>query len=396
MANPVRCVIMRGGTSKAVFLKENDLPTNPLLRKNVILGIFGSPDKRQIDGLGGADPLTSKLAIIGPPLSDPRATGTHLTYTFGQVEIDAPAIDFLSLCGNISSAVGAFAVYEGMVQPTAPITTVRAFNTNLNRVLNIEVPVENNRPIERGDFVVPGVPGSGARILVDFAETAGSACGALLPTGNPVDRLEISDFGTIEASLVDIGNAHVFIRARDVGLVGTETAAEIDAKIDLRDLLERIRGAAACRMKMITDPTRSKQDSPATPILGMISPPADYRNDIGRSSVKAGDVDLVSRLMFMQQMHKTYAGTSTVCTGVASRIPGTIVHEMTRPESLLNDVVRIGHPAGVIGTETRVELKGNDYVVRRATLGRTARRIMEGYVFPGAIADSDAMHEAHI
>jgi 2-methylaconitate cis-trans-isomerase PrpF len=387
---------MRGGTSKAVFLKENDLPTNPLLRKNVILGIFGSPDKRQIDGLGGADPLTSKLAIIGPPLSDPRAAGTHLTYTFGQVEIDAPAIDFLSLCGNISSAVGAFAIYEGMVQPTAPITTVRAFNTNLNRVLNIEVPVENNRPIERGDFVVPGVPGSGARILVDFAETAGSACGALLPTGNPVDRLEISGFGTIEASLVDIGNAHVFIRARDVGLVGTETAAEIDAKIDLRDLLERIRGAAACRMKMITDPTRSKQDSPATPILGMISPPADYRNDIGRSSVKAGDVDLVSRLMFMQQMHKTYAGTSTVCTGVASRIPGTIVHEMTRPESLLNDVVRIGHPAGVIGTETRVELKGNDYVVRRATLGRTARRIMEGYVFPGAIADSDAMHEAHI
>jgi 2-methylaconitate cis-trans-isomerase PrpF len=136
----------------------------------------------------------------------------------------------------------------------------------------------------------------------------------------------------------------------------------------------------------------SLQESPATPILGMVSPPADYRNDIGRSSVKAGDVDLVSRVMFMQQMHKTYAGTSTVCTGVASRIPGTIVHEMTRPESLQNDVVRIGHPAGVIGTETRVELKGNDYVVRRATLGRTARRLMEGYVFPG---DSDAAQEAH-
>jgi 2-methylaconitate cis-trans-isomerase PrpF len=111
--------------------------------------------------------------------------------------------------------------------------------------------------------------------------------------------------------------------------------------------------------------------------------------------VKAGDVDLVSRVMFMQQMHKTYAGTSTVCTGVASRIPGTLVHEMTRPESLQNDVVRIGHPAGVISTETRVEIKGNDYVVRRATLGRTARRLMEGYVFPGAIADSDAAHEAH-
>ncbi len=395
MADPVRCVIMRGGTSKAVFLKENDLPADPTLRKNVILGIFGSPDKRQIDGLGGADPLTSKLAIIGPPLDDPRAAGTHLTYTFGQVEIDVPEIDFQSLCGNISSAVGAFAVYEGLVRPTAPVTTVRTFNTNLNRVLTIEVPVENNRPLERGDFVVPGVPGSGARILVDFADTAGAACGGLLPTGNAVDRFDIDGHGTIEASLVDIGNAHVFIRARDVGLIGTETASEIDGKKELRELLERIRGTAAHRLKMISQPGRSKQESPATPILGMVSPPADYHNEIGRSTVRAGEVDVVSRLMFMQQVHKTYAGTSTVCTGVASRIPGTLVHEMTRPESLASELVRIGQPAGVISTETRVELDGNDYVVRRATLGRTARRIMEGYVFPRAIADSPATHEAH-
>ncbi|MEI9805579.1 MAG: PrpF domain-containing protein [Pseudolabrys sp.] len=215
----------------------------------------------------------------------------------------------------------------------------------------------------------------------------------MLPTGNPIDRLDIPGFGEIEASLLDIGNAHVFIRARDVGLVGTETAAEIDAKADLRELLEKIRGAAAFRMKMISDPARSKQESPATPILGMLSPAADYRNELGKSTVKAADVDLVSRLMFMQQMHKTYAGTSTVCTGVASRVPGTIVHEMTRPETLENPVVRIGHPAGVIGTETRVELKGNDYIVRRATLGRTARRILEGYVYPGAIADSDETQE---
>jgi methylitaconate Delta-isomerase len=385
MASPIRCVIMRGGTSKAVFLKENDLPADPVRRKNAILGIFGSPDKRQIDGLGGADPLTSKLAIIGPPRSDPRAAGTHLTYTFGQVEIDKPAIDFLSLCGNISSAVGAFAVYEGLVAATEPITTVRAYNTNLNRVLNIEVPVKDNRPLERGDFVVPGVPGTGARILVDFADTAGAACGALLPTGNSVDRLDIQGFGGIEASLVDIGNAHAFIRAHDVGLVGTETAAEIDARSELRDLLERIRGVAAYRMKLIGDPARSKPESPATPILGMVSPPADYEIDGG--AVNADDVDIVSRLMFMQQMHKTYAGTSTVCTGVASRISGTIVHEMTRRETLERDVMRIGHPAGVIETETRVELSGNQYVVRRATLGRTARRIMEGYAYPRDIDD---------
>ncbi len=181
----------------------------------------------------------------------------------------------------ISSAVGAFAVYEGMVTPTAPVTRVRAFNTNLNRVLTIEVPVFGARPEERGDFVVPGVPGSGARILVDFAETAGAACGALLPTGSCIDRLEVAGFGEIEASLVDIGNAHVFVRARDIGLVGTETAAEIDARSDLRELLENIRGSAAHRMRMISEPGRSKQESPATPILGMVSRPADYRNEIG-------------------------------------------------------------------------------------------------------------------
>lgn len=389
MINPVRCVIMRGGTSKAVFLKECDLPTQDDWRRRVILGIFGSPDARQIDGLGGADPLTSKLAIIGPPRDDERAAGTHLTYTFGQVEIDTDSIDYHSLCGNVSSAVGAFAVYEGMVTPTAPVTVVRVFNTNLNRVLAVEVPVENNRPLERGDFVVPGVPGSGARILVDFAETAGAACGALLPTGSTVDRLEIEGFGPIEASLVDIGNAHVFIRARDVGLAGTETAAEIDANGELRTLLEKIRAAGASRMKMNGDDGSGKV-SPATPLLGMVSPPADYYNAIGRSTVSSSDVDLISRLMFMQRAHKTYAGTSTVCTGVASRIPGTIVHEVTDPEARENPVVRIGHPAGVIETETRVEPSGNGYVVKRATLARTARRIMEGYVYPAPIADREA------
>ena len=171
MAESIRAVIMRGGTSKAIFLREADLPSDPKERERVILSIFGSPDKRQIDGLGGADPLTSKLAIIGPVREDlPRAAGTHLTYTFGQVEIDHPEIDWLSLCGNISSAVGAYAVFEGLVRPTSPVTSVRVFNTNLNRVLTVEVPVEGGRPVERGDYIVPGVPGSGARIVIDFAD----------------------------------------------------------------------------------------------------------------------------------------------------------------------------------------------------------------------------------
>jgi 2-methylaconitate cis-trans-isomerase PrpF len=377
---------MRGGTSKAVFLREADLPNDPHERERLILALFGSPDKRQIDGLGGADPLTSKLAIIGPVRDDdPRATGTHLTYTFGQVEIDKPEIDWLSLCGNITSAVGAYAVFEGLVRPTTPITEIRVFNTNLNRILTVEVPVENGRPVERGSYAVPGVPGTGARISIDFSATAGGATGHLLPTGNAVDHLDIPGFGDIEVSLVDIGNAHVFIRARDVGLNGTESAAEIDRNGDLRILLERIRGAAAVRMGMATSAEAAREETPATPLLGMVSPPASYVAALTGEVMDESAMDLVSRLMFMQQMHKTYAGTSTVCTGVATRLPGTIVHEVARPHN--RKEVRIGHPAGIIDTETVVDRVGEAYVVRRATLGRTARRLMEGYAFvPDTVA----------
>ena len=380
MTIKTNCVIMRGGTSKAIFLKQEDIPDEEAAKKKLILRIFGSPDSRQIDGLGGADPLTSKLAIIGPPppISEnfPRA---DLTYTFGQVEINSPDIDWLSLCGNITSAVGVYAIEEGYVEAQAPITTVRVFNKNLQRILTVEVPVENGQPVVRGDFLVPGVPGSGAPILIDFADTAGAATGALLPTGNPIDCLHVPGFGEIEMSLVDIGNAHVFIRARDVGIKGTETAASLDADPKLRKLFELIRGVGAAKMNMISNVKDSSKESPATPILAVVSEPADYHNQITETLVHEDEVDLVSRLQFMQQTHKTYAGTSTVCTGAASRIPGTIVHEVSRKRAGIT--LRIGHPAGVIETETIIEETNGIRMVKRATLSRTARRILEGTVY---------------
>jgi 2-methylaconitate cis-trans-isomerase PrpF len=375
----LRCTIMRGGTSKAVFLRETDLPPPGPARDAIILKVFGSPDKRQIDGLGGADPLTSKLAIIA------RSTrpDADVIYTFGQVEIDEPHVDYHSLCGNISSAVGHYAIEEGLVAPTEGMTRVRVYTTNLKRVLSVEVPVRDGRPVRVGDYRVPGVPGSGARILLDFAETAGGATGALLPTGNARDTLDVPGVGTIEASLVDIGNAHVFVRARDVGLVGTESAAEIDRDKGLLDRLERIRGAAAHRMGMASAPLAARAESPATPILGIVSPPAPYVSHIDGARVEAADIDLVSRVMFMRITHKTYAGTSTACTGVAARIPGGIVHEMTRPDAQARAELRIGHPAGVIETQSEVVLAGDgrNHGVRRATLGRTARRLLDGTVY---------------
>ncbi len=375
----LRCTIMRGGTSKAVFLREEDLPPPGRERDAIILRVFGSPDKRQIDGLGGADPLTSKLAIIGAP----RVANTDVTYTFGQVEIDRPHVDYKSLCGNISSAVGQYAIEMGLVEAVEPMTRVRAYTTNLKRILTIEVPVRDGRPVRAGDYRIPGVPGTGARILLDFADTAGGATGALLPTGNVTDILDVPGVGPIEASLVDIGNAHVFIRASDVGLTGTETPASIDADPALLDRLEQIRAAGALRMGMVTSVAAARAESPATPILGIISPPADYIGHLDGVPVAADAVDVVSRLLFMQITHKTYAGTSTACTGVAARIPGTIVHQALRIAARDTLEIRIGHPAGVIDTQAEVELSssGRNPGVRRATLGRTARRILDGTVY---------------
>ena len=192
MLDSVRCVILRGGTSKGIYLKESDLPTNSKERDRTILEIFGSPDKRQINGLGGADPLTSKVCVIGPPpVDNPKAKGAQLTYTFGQVEIDKPEVDYHSLCGNLTSGVGVFAIWEQMVEPTSPVTTVRIYNTNLDSMLLVEVPVVDGQPLENGNFSIPGVHGTGARIQVDFADTAGASAGALLPTGNPTDFLDV-------------------------------------------------------------------------------------------------------------------------------------------------------------------------------------------------------------
>ena len=387
MSQSIECVIMRGGTSKAVFLKDEDLPADTAQREQLILRVFGSPDQRQIDGLGGADPLTSKLAIIGKPGPELKDRA-DVVYTFGQVGIREASIDWHSLCGNISSAVGLYCVQEGLVPLAEPVTTVRVFNTNLRRMLRVDVPVQDGMPCPRGDYTVPGVPGTGARIDVDFAETAGSSTGALLPTGNPMDEVEVPGMGAVPMTLIDTGNAHVFVKASDIGLHGAESVSEIDADPALLVRLEAIRDAGAVRMGMASAIGRARVESPATPILGVVAPPVDYTAELTGERIKADDVDFVSRLQFMQQSHKTYAGTSTACSGVAARLEGTLVNQVARRIS--DETVRIGHPAGVIETEAVVEAKGRALYVRRATLGRTARRILEGRVYIDILGEAEA------
>lgn len=366
----IPCVIMRGGTSKAVFLLENDLPADARLRDKIILSIFGSPDSRQIDGLGGADPLTSKLAIIGAS-SRPDA---DVDYTFGQVDIHTPFVDYSSNCGNISSAVGPYAISQGLVKAVEPMTIVRIYNTNTDSVFQAEVPVVNGKPAVLGDYHIHGVPGTGARIGMNLAGTVGAKTGSLLPTGNAFDVIQIEGFGSLTVSMVDAGSPMVFVRAADLGLTGVETPAQIDSNPQMLELLETIRCIAAEKMG-IASQAEARARVRAVPMVAFVAPPQSYKSHIDGAPIAAEDIDFVSRDMFMQIMHKTYSGTATVCTGCAAVTPGTIVYELRgeRPTGL----VRIGHPGGIIECDTSVQ----DGKITRAIFGRTARRIMEGYVY---------------
>jgi 2-methylaconitate cis-trans-isomerase PrpF len=330
---------------------------------------------RQIDGLGGADVLTSKLAIISPSTRE----DADVDYTFGQVSIDTEFVDYGGNCGNISSAVGPFAIDEGLVEPKEPFTTVRIHLTNSNNILVAEVPVKHGRAAVEGDFRIDGCPGTGAKITLDWSDTVGAITGKLLPTGNAKDCIQIGGKG-YPVSIVDAANPLVFIHASSLGMKGTESPAEIEADKGLMRTIERIRGEACVMIGLVDRPEDAATKTPYQPFFAIVSEPADYQT-IGGSKVKAANVDLVSRLLFMLRMHKTYPVTGTVCTGAAVRVPGTIAYEVLREEAKSRMTVQIGHPGGVIPVEAEATYKNDQVKLTRIGVYRTARRIMDGYVY---------------
>lgn len=370
---PYKVVIHRGGTSKGIFIKENELPKAPEARSRVIRAIFGTPDRREIDGLGGADVLTSKLAIIGPS-TRPDA---DVDYTFAQVSFDTELVDYGGNCGNISAGVGPFAIDEGMVAVTEPITRVRIHQVNTDCILIADVPVKDGKACTMGDCRIDGVPGTGAKIMLDFNDTAGSTTGKLLPTGNPVDTVHVEGYGDFEVSIVDAGNVLVFIEAASLGLKGTETCAEIEADKALSDKIEAIRATCTVKIGMAATVQEATEKSAYVPFFAIVSKPADYTVAIDGHQVKVEDVDIVSRLSFMLHMHKTYPGTGTVCTGAAARIPGTLVYRQLSEEAKTRNILRIGHPGGVIEVDA-IAQDPQGLSFERLAYERTARRIMEG------------------
>jgi methylitaconate Delta-isomerase len=394
----LRCAIVRGGTSKGVFIMMNEYPKDPAKRDAVILAVFGSPDVRQIDGLGGADVLTSKHAIISRS-SRPDA---DVDYTFAQVSFESALVDYGGNCGNISSAVGPFAIDEGLVEAVEPVTTVRIRMTNSDRILIAEVPVKGGKAMVDGDFAIDGVPGTGAKIAMDWSDVVGSITGKLLPTGNAKDTIEVDDVvggitgklmptgnpkDTIETdgvkytvSIVDAGNPVVFVHAASLNMKGTESPNEIESNKPLMETIEKIRGHAAVMCGMVERPEDAKTISPYVPFFFIVSPPADYRT-INGTIVKAKNIDLVARGLFMLKAHKAIQVSGSLCTGAAARVPGTIVGDVLRETAGTRSTISIGHPSGTFPVEAEAETVDGQVKIKRLRVFRTARRIMDGYVY---------------
>ena len=370
----VRAAVIRGGTSKGVYLLAGELPMDPAVRDRVILAIFGSPDPRQINGLGGADPLTSKVAIIA---RSARADA-DVDYTFGYVGIDKAAVDYDGNCGNISQGVGPFAVDEGLVPVTEPITNVRIFNTNTKKVIEAAVPVRHGRALTEGDFVVNGVPGTGAKILLNFVNSGGSKTGKLLPTGNVADKMELADGRTVRASLVDAANPAVFVQAAEIGFTGKELPKDTATNPQILAIMEEIRVKGALMMKLATGPD---QVSPAVPKVAFVAAPRDYETSTGKT-VAASDCDLLARTKALAVMHKAYAVTGGICVGAAAMIEGTVVNEVVGERAKTSGVVRVGHPSGVSDfVITVVKKPSGEFELTQSGVAGTSRRIMDGYVY---------------
>ncbi len=364
--------VMRGGTSKGIYILEKDLPEDKAEWEPLLLRMMGSPDKKQIDGLGGAQSVTSKVAIV----KRSERSDADVDYTFAQVSVDKPLVSYKGNCGNISSGVGPFAIEKGLVPAEEGTTTVRIFNTNTGKVIAADVATENGSVVYQGDFPIAGVPGTGSRIRLKFIDPAGTLGQGLLPTGNAADTLEIPGFGPVEVSIVDAANPLVFVKAADLGLTGWELPDALNGDEKKLTLLETVRGMAAQRLGLTEDYRKSAWETPGIPKMTFVAEAADYVTSDGKE-VRKEDIDLLSRMMSMQKPHPSYAMTGAMCTAAAAVIPGSVVQQVLNPKAD-TEYIRIGHPGGVLACGVEYEMKENEPVIEDTFGFRTANLLLEG------------------
>lgn len=358
------CMIMRAGTSKGIFFKEEDMPANREEWPDFLLDIMGSPDKRQIDGLGGANSLTSKVAII----KKSNDINIDVDYTFAQVSIAEKTVDFKGNCGNISSGVGSFAIESGIISASKPIESIVIKNTNTGKVIQSDVRIKDGEVIEDGSIKIPGVPGSGSRIDLTFFEPEGAVTGKLLPTGKVKEKI-ITSIGDVQISIVDSANPLVFMRAEDLGLTGKELHYKFTE--DKLRLVEEIR-SIACELCGFAPREEATAKSPAVPKATIISEPKSYMTTSDEEA-KAANMDMTIRMMSMQKPHQALAITGAVCTATAYEVKGSLVNEIVAQNDL--KTIRLGHPGGVMNVQ--IKEKNN---LKGFSVERTARVIMEGKV----------------
>ncbi|WP_245870378.1 2-methylaconitate cis-trans isomerase PrpF family protein [Teichococcus rhizosphaerae] len=368
-------VYMRGGTSRALFFHQRDLPADRAAWDAIFLAALGSPDPggRQLDGMGGGISSLSKVAVVGPS-SRPDA---DVDYTFAQVQVDAPVVGYRGNCGNISSAVGPFAVEEGLVPATGGEATVRIHNTNTGKIIVASFPLEDGLPRLEGDFALQGVAGTAAPIRLAFTAPGGAATGKLLPTGQALDRLEVPGLGALEASLVDAANPVVFVAAEALGLEGTERPAALSTPHHIARF-EAIRAAAALAMGLVHDLEEARTRLRNLPQVALLAAPRDAPAADG-TILPAGGMDLLVRMVSAGQPHKATPLTGAMCLAVAARIPGSLPHRLARPRGAAEDL-RVAHPSGILPVTARTRMEDGALVAEETVVYRTARRLMEGTV----------------
>jgi 2-methylaconitate cis-trans-isomerase PrpF len=376
MQKRIPTVYMRGGTSKGLFFHEHDLPQDPEIRERVILAAYGSPDPncRQIDGVGGAVSTTSKVAII----SKSKDPGYDVVYQFGQVSIDKPMVEYQGNCGNMSAAVGPFAVDENMVRADEPVTRVRIFQKNTNKLIVADVPVKQGCHDEDGECFIDGIPCAGSSITLRFFNPGGSLTGRLFPTGNLKDTFEIAGVGSVDLTIIDAANPVVLISAKEIGLTGIEIE-EVDQNDVIRNKLEAIRSTAAVRLGFTASTEEATAQSRSVPKVAFVAPAQSY-TDLCSRLVRKEQIDLVARIMSMGTLHKAYAVSGAIATVGAALIEGTVVNEMLHPDDTHKEIFRIGHPGGIIEVGAKINRQDNTYEYMEAFVIRTARRLMEGHV----------------
>jgi len=378
----IPAVYMRGGTSKGVFFLAEDLPSDPEARDRILMRVIGSPDRygKHTDGMGGATSSTSKVVI----LSKSAHPDCDVDYLFGQVAIDQPLVDWSGNCGNLSAAVGPFAISTGLV--TAPpdgTATVRIWQANIRKKIVSHVPMTGGEVQELGDFRLDGVAFPAAEVELEFLDPAddegaqGAGGGATFPTGNHIDLLDVPGVGKIEATLINAGNPTIFVDAAGLGLKGTELQGDINGDKALLARVESVRALGTVAMGDAATPAEATARRPHTPKLAFVGKPAGYTASDGRT-VEAGSIDLLARIFSMGVLHHAMTGTGAVAIAAAAAIPGTVVHRVAPVGA--DGRVRFGHPSGTLKVGAEVQKDGNHWKVRKVLKSRSARRLMEGWV----------------